>query len=323
VVNDVDLMIAVRDILARLDDRSAKQVFAQKETLLLRPLRRLLGNPHALAGFIGRFAGDLWELDGESVKFAANPMRFLQELYHYLNIENAPNKPPSEIIWEKDEEIIEQAVFFYGGVSQATGVRDWNEMNALIGADSNADVAPGDPELWKRCQATHRGLQVGMELLLLIPAIGIRSRFSEIEVSESFEVLIPEVFSDAESGEALIRHLAPPPKASSDEIVAPMGGAFFARDAPHLPLLIAEGEHFDEGQPLFIIEVMKMFNKVLAPFSGTVVENLMKDKDGEIITKGQQIFRIEPDEKIVEESAEEIDARQREVTLELLARTGA
>ena len=322
VVNDVDLVVAVRDILARLDDRSAREVFALKETLLLRPLRRLLGNPHALAGFIGRFAGDLWELDGESVKFAANPMRFLQELYHYLNIENAPNKPPSEIIWEKDEEIIEQAVFFYGGVTEVTGVQDWKEMDALFDADSNADVAEGDPELWKRCQATHRGLRVGMELLLLIPAIGVRSRFSEIEVSESYQVLIPEVFSDAESGEALIRHLAPPPKASSDEIVAPMGGAFFARDAPHLPLLIAEGEHFDEGQPLFIIEVMKMFNKVLAPFSGTVVESLMKDKDGEIITKGQQIFQIEPDEKIVEESAEEITARQREVTLELLARTG-
>ena len=318
VANDVDLMVAAQTLLKSLDDRSAKEVFAQKETLLLRPLRRLLANPHALGGFIGRFDGELWVREGDDVKFAANPMRFLQELYHYLNIENAPNKPPSEIIWEKDEEIIEEAVFFYGGMSGATHAKDWFEMSALFEADSNDDVAPGDPALWQRCQAAHRGFQVGMELLLMIPRIGIRSRFIEIETDESHGIAFPEIFEETESAETLIRCLAPPPKASSDEIVAPMGGAFFARDAPHLPMLIEEGQHFEEGQPLFIIEVMKMFNKVLAPFSGTVVKNLMADSDGAIIQKGQLIFRIEPDEKIVEESDDEIAARRREVTLALL-----
>ena len=42
-----------------------------------------------------------------------------------------------------------------------------------------------------------------------------------------------------------------------------MGGTFYAREAPHLPPLVDEGDHFEAGQPLFIIEVMKMFNKVL------------------------------------------------------------
>jgi biotin carboxyl carrier protein len=97
-----------------------------------------------------------------------------------------------------------------------------------------------------------------------------------------------------------------------------MGGAFFAREAPHLPILVGEGEHFEAGQPLFIIEVMKMFNKVLAPFSGTLSENLMKDCDGKIVSKGQVMFKIEPDERIVEESEVEISARRRKVTLGLL-----
>jgi biotin carboxyl carrier protein len=115
-----------------------------------------------------------------------------------------------------------------------------------------------------------------------------------------------------------MRALAPPPKASSDEVVAPTGGAFFSREAPDLPVLIEEGDHFEAGQPLFIIEVMKMFNKVLAPCSGTLVESLMKDSDGTMVKAGQKIFRIEPDEVIEEESPERIAARRRALTLELL-----
>jgi biotin carboxyl carrier protein len=114
------------------------------------------------------------------------------------------------------------------------------------------------------------------------------------------------------------RSLAPPPVASADEIVTPMGGAFFAREAPHLPPLVDVGDHFEVGQPLFVIEVMKMFNKVLAPFAGTVTESLMADQDGVVVAKGQTIFRIEPDERIEPEAPEARAARMKEATLALL-----
>ena len=83
-------------------------------------------------------------------------------------------------------------------------------------------------------------------------------------------------------------------------------------------IVVDEGDHFEEGQPLFIIEVMKMFNKVLAPFSGTVKKNRMVDSDGAVVAAGQVIFEIEPDEVIVEESEEEIATRKRQVTLAAL-----
>lgn len=97
-----------------------------------------------------------------------------------------------------------------------------------------------------------------------------------------------------------------------------MGGTFYAREAPNLPLLIEVGQHFDAGQPLFIIEVMKMFNKISAPFSGTVVENLMENKDGTVVAKGQRIFRIEPDERFEPESETAVASRRRTVTLGLI-----
>ena len=42
------------------------------------------------------------------------------------------------------------------------------------------------------------------------------------------------------------------------------------------------------------------------------------EDDGVIIKKGQTIFKITPDEKIVEESPEEIAARRRDVTSQFL-----
>jgi biotin carboxyl carrier protein len=113
--------------------------------------------------------------------------------------------------------------------------------------------------------------------------------------------------------------LNPPPKAKSDEVIAPMGGMFYSKEAPNLPAMINVGDHFNAGQPLFIIEVMKMFNKISAPFSGTIVKNFLEDSDGKIISKGQPIFKIQPDEIIKEESEEEILARKKKASLELLS----
>ena len=100
--------------------------------------------------------------------------------------------------------------------------------------------------------------------------------------------------------------------------MTPSGGAFYSREAPHLPPLMQVGDHFKAGQPLFIIEVMKMFNKVLAPFSGSIVECVLAGQDGAIVRKGQVIFRIEPDERIEEETPAQVRERRARVTASLL-----
>ena len=96
------------------------------------------------------------------------------------------------------------------------------------------------------------------------------------------------------------------------------GGHFYSREAPHLPPLIREGDHFEKGQPLFIIEVMKMFNTIFAPFSGTITQELLPDSDGKIVVKGQPIFKIIPDEVHEGESPEVIQARRQTVTLKMM-----
>lgn len=315
---DIDLDIAAATLLGQLEDKSAKAALTAQETLLLRPLGRLFADAHALTGFLGLYDGKLWTREGAQIEFSENPIIFLRELYHYLNMETTPGKPASDMIWQHDDELLQDALAFYERVAAAVGSNDWKKIDAALQGGPIKDLVGNDKALWGACQAAHRGYQVGASLLLMIPRLGIQSELLDITVDDTLEPVFPKRFLDEENQETLRRALAPPPKASANEIVTPMGGSFYGREAPHLPLLIEEGDHFEEGQPLFIIEVMKMFNKVLAPFSGTVKKNRMVDCDGAVVAAGEVIFDIEPDEVIVEETEEEITARRKQTTLAAL-----
>ena len=100
---------------------------------------------------------------------------------------------------------------------------------------------------------------------------------------------------------------------------------FYPREAPDQPKLIKVGDHFEEGQALYIIEVMKMFNKVYAPFSGTITESLIGG-EGVIIKKGQPLFKVKPDQEIIEvdddEQAASLARYSSELCDELLTRIG-
>ena len=318
VVEGIDLEVAQKELLRREVDADARAAMAQKQTLLKRPIERLFSDPHLLAGFIGRFEGVLWGIEEGEVRFAANPVHCLRELYHYLDLEHVDDKPPSERIWEHDEMILSAGVEFYERVTELTGVAEWSEVQHLLGGERDDRIARGDDRLWEACRASHRGFQVDLELLLMIPRVGVLAGFSEIYVDDQLRVVFPERFSDPESVLECTKALEPPAVVGTDEIVTVMGGTFFSREAPNLPAMVEVGDHVVAGQPLFIIEVMKMFNKVLAPFSGTITERLMADLDGTVVAKGAPIFRIDPDERREEESEDVRRARVHASTLALL-----
>ena len=315
---DLDLEIAFAELLRRQREDSARDVLAGKETLVLRPLAALLHRPHLLGGFLGRYDGSLWRFESSAPRFEANAIHFLERLYHFLDMEERPGAPPSEKIWDHDMEVLARALGFYAEVKRRTGAESHDELETLFAGRPSRALCDGDEALWRAVVASHRGFQLGLELLLLVPRIGRRSGFLDVGVGEDLAPFFPEIFTEKEDTTSRVRALAPPPIASADEIVTPMGGTFYAREAPHLPLLVEVGDHFEAGQPLFIIEVMKMFNKIHAPFAGTVVESLMADRDGSVVQKGQVIFRIEPDERVEQESESARAARVRAATLALL-----
>jgi acetyl/propionyl-CoA carboxylase alpha subunit len=317
VTRSLDLEYAWKSQLHKVPAKSGKDVLALKQTLFLRPLARLLDHPHLLAGFFGRYVNRLFrKQDDGHYQFVGNPLATLHELYHYLALDAREGKAAAETIWDHDAQILERAERFYADLGQTLGTDDYAKQHAVLANDT--PVGDLSPEFWAQIQAAHRGFQLGAELLLLPAAIAQQAQFDQLYVDDRLEPVFPARLSDAKTRAELHKLLAPAPVASGDEIVTPLGGHYYPREAPHLPLLIEEGQHFEAGQPLFVIEVMKMFNKVSVPFSGTITKLLLPDADGKIVAKAQPIFKIEPDHKLVVESPEDIAQRKRSLTDQLL-----
>lgn len=317
-IDDLDIGLALRTLLSEADDEERKRALSAKETLLQRPIERLLADPHIFGGFLGRYDGDFWEVADGELRFVANPVRVLDAIYLFVSLEARDDRPPSEQIWSHDLAILSDALAFYAEVELRTGAASYAELEELFGSEEDERLSGGDAALWQRCAASHRGFQAGLEILLILPKMGWASEFLAVAVNEELQPVFPEKFKDAERIDACTRALSPPPQAASDEIVTPMGGSFYAREAPDLPTLVSVGDHFEAGQPLFVIEVMKMFNKVVAPFAGVIRESCLDGRDGTVVKKGDVIFKIEPDEQPETVSPEEISERRHRETLALL-----
>lgn len=298
---------------------AARELLEDKSTLLRRPLQTLLEDPHLLAGFVGRYDEQLWTNRKGQLALAVDPATFLEALYRYLGFDAAAGKQPAQQIWDHDRDLLTQCRNFYDNIAKRIGSSDWDKLRKVLEGKPDPRVSDGDNELWQRCQSAHRGFLTGMEYLLLPARIAEVSGFSELGIDDSLQPIVPERFRSGDEAKELIKALAPPPPASSDQIVAPTGGQYYAREAPDAPAFIEAGERFEAGQPLFIIEVMKMLNKVSAPFSGRMVKNLLDGQDGHVVLKGQPVMMIEPDEVVVVES--EADRLERHIrsTKELMS----
>jgi biotin carboxyl carrier protein len=145
-----------------------------------------------------------------------------------------------------------------------------------------------------------------------------RTKFWEFRVEEDLEVTIPDYLFDSELQVRMKKILVPPPATKADEVVAVCGGMYYGQEAPGLPTFVHEGMHFEKGQALYIIEVMKMFNTVRATFSGTIDKIVIQSGDGSIVQKGQPLFKITPDEIFVEVDPKAIEKEKREQTADYL-----
>jgi acetyl-CoA carboxylase biotin carboxyl carrier protein len=75
------------------------------------------------------------------------------------------------------------------------------------------------------------------------------------------------------------------------EVVAPMSGTFYRRPAPDAPPFAEVGAQVKQGDPLCMIEVMKLFSTVYADYNGRVVS--VEVDDSQTVEQGQALFVIE------------------------------
>jgi acetyl/propionyl-CoA carboxylase alpha subunit len=315
--NNIDLQYSYKQLsAAELCDYSgdalvsANNAVVLKTTLLLRPLETLLAQPHILSGWLSTNK-DNFEVSGGGVTWLENPVKVLADTYHYLNMDYDETDPALFQIWSHDQDLLSDALGFYAEIEARLDCCDWTELGIMLGSQK---MPKGfDDNTWQQVQAAHLGFQLGMSVLSLLPYLADAVEYFLLAMKPDLSIDIPTKLQDKGLQAAMAKVLVPPPVAKSDEIVASSGGMFYSREAPGMDAFVVEGTHFNEGDALYIVEVMKMFNKVNAPFAGTMTKVLV-DTDGLIIKKGDPLFKVEPDEEIVVEDPAEIAKRKRAAT---------
>lgn len=76
-----------------------------------------------------------------------------------------------------------------------------------------------------------------------------------------------------------------------ETINAVMAGTFYRSPGAGKPAFIKEGAEVKEGEVICILEAMKLFNEIQAPFKCKVVKILVED--GQMVTKNQPIMAVE------------------------------
>ncbi len=312
-----------------------------KQTLVLRPVHQFLSNPHAAAGWLARNHRRSFVIENGRIIWKRNPLRILADLYNFFRLEDRPHAAPVQKIWPDDLELLNRGLKFYSDLEKRLGVdteKDfqyswqttgenksslYQELNRALRSEKNPFVGKGafNPladDLYQKSADSHRGWQCGLEILDLLVLMGQRSGLLDFTVDSGLHPVAPAQFLDAENQETFTRYLAPPPPAAADEIVAVSGGMFYAKESPAAPPYLEPGKHFKPGDPIYIIEVMKMFNKVYAEFPGSVVASLIDGDGGVVVKKGQPLFRVKPDIEIKIETPAEREKRRKQATLVLL-----
>ena len=314
---DVDVawqqLCAARVQASDSDQGALQKVLSAKESLLLRPIKQLMASPHLLSGWLS-LNQDAFRFEDGHFSWAENPIEVLADTYHFLRLDWNDALPAANMIWDHDHAILSDAEDFYTELGKRFDTDDWAAISELLAGSAHDGVEASE---WSAIQAAHRGYQAGAEILELLPAMARFTGFYDLTINADMTIHLPERLLDEAHQKAMAKALAPPPVAKSDEIVAESGGMFYGREAPEAPLYVEAGQHFEAGEPLYIVEVMKMFNKVVAPFAGTVDEVLVEG-DGVIIAKGQPLFKVTPDEKVEVLSDSEMAALRREHTTELV-----
>jgi len=73
-------------------------------------------------------------------------------------------------------------------------------------------------------------------------------------------------------------------------VKSPIVGTFFEAPSPGAPPFVKIGDHVDAGQPLCIVEAMKLMNEIESDIAGEIVKKLATN--GQPVEYGQALFAI-------------------------------
>ncbi len=79
-------------------------------------------------------------------------------------------------------------------------------------------------------------------------------------------------------------------------VVSPMVGVFYRSPAADAPPLVETGSRVNRGDPLCILEAMKVMNTLEAEFGGEIIEILAEN--GSLVEYGTPLFKVRRDDQV-------------------------
>ncbi|WBW97657.1 acetyl-CoA carboxylase biotin carboxyl carrier protein [Oceanirhabdus sp. W0125-5] len=108
---------------------------------------------------------------------------------------------------------------------------------------------------------------------------------------EQREIAVEAVTSDVKVKEEIAEVDTKKEDDSNFEYInSPIVGTFYSSPSPDDPAFVKVGDVVSKGQPLCIIEAMKLMNEITAEVSGEIVEILVKNE--EMVQYDQPIMKI-------------------------------
>ena len=115
-----------------------------------------------------------------------------------------------------------------------------------------------------------------------IAASEVATQPTAVEVADATPVVAPAEAAPADEAAAV---------ADGPTIDAPLNGTFYRSNGPGEPKFAEEGDVVKKGQPVCIVEAMKLFNQIKAPSNCNIVKFLVEH--GDAVVKGQPLVVIE------------------------------
>lgn len=84
----------------------------------------------------------------------------------------------------------------------------------------------------------------------------------------------------------------PKPPSTAIALESPMVGVFYQSPSPDDPPFVAVGDFVKVGQPIGLIEAMKVYSEVPSEVAGRVTE--MPVESGKLVQQGQPLIFVEP-----------------------------
>ena len=84
----------------------------------------------------------------------------------------------------------------------------------------------------------------------------------------------------------------PAPAEEGQTLNAPLVGTFYAASAPEQPPFVKVGDRVRKGQPVCLLEAMKMMSEIPAPCDCEITAVLKEN--GALVSFGEPLFRYQP-----------------------------